>query len=290
VEHLARHFHLDRGFGEQLGAAALLHEDRVVAQSEGALVAGLVALDQQLERRFGAFEGKAVGLELLDDLAQRLWIDAVHLLAELLGAQLGIGLAAQLADDEPHHVADHARIDVLVGAAGAGRRGAVDAALVGERGPADIRLVIVRGDVHDLGDVAGHLGQFRQAAGRNGLERGLELQVGEDADQVGVAAALAVAVDRALDVAERRRPPRPESWQRPAPSRCGSGCPKRRRLRHSAGGEVILGKATDGSRGRSPTISSGHGAAVGVAQDQRPGARILEPRAEVARAYAGSSL
>ena len=163
VEHLARDLDLDRSLGEQFGAAALLHQDGVVAQREGPLVAGLVALHEQLERRLGALEGEAVGFELLDDLAQRLRIDAVELLAELLGPDLDVGLAAKLADHETHDVADDARVDVLVGAAGAGRRGAVDAALVGERGPADVRLMVVRGDVDDLGDVAGHLGQLGRA-------------------------------------------------------------------------------------------------------------------------------
>ena len=88
--------------------------------------------------------------------------DAVQLLAELLGAQLGVGLAAELAHDEAHDVADDARVDVLVGAAGAGRGRAVDAALVGERRSADVRLVVVGGDVGDLGHVTGQLGQLGQ--------------------------------------------------------------------------------------------------------------------------------
>jgi hypothetical protein len=164
VEHLARDLDLDRGLGQKLGAAALLHQNRVVAQREGPLVAGLVALDEQLERRLGALEREALGLELLDDLAQRLRIHAVELLSELLRPELRVGLAAELADHQAHDVADHARIHVLVGAAGPGRRRAVDAALVGERRPADIGLVVVGGDVDDLGHVAGHLRQLAEAA------------------------------------------------------------------------------------------------------------------------------
>ena len=90
---------------------------------------------------------------------------------------------------------------MLVGLLHARRRGAVDAALVGEGAGADIRLVRVWRDVGDLRHEARELGQVGQvAAAGDGLESELERQVRPDGDEVGVAAALAVAVDGALDV------------------------------------------------------------------------------------------
>ena len=66
-------------------------------------------------------------------------------MAELLGADRGVGPAAELGDDQPPGVADGRRVDVLVAPLDLGHGRAVDAALVGERGAADVRLVVVRG-------------------------------------------------------------------------------------------------------------------------------------------------
>ena len=71
-------------------------------------------------------------------------IDALELVAELLGADRDVGPAAELGDDQPPGVADRGRIDVLVAPLDLGDGGAVDAALVGERRAPDVRLVVVR--------------------------------------------------------------------------------------------------------------------------------------------------
>ena len=105
-----------------------------------------MAPDQELERGLGALEGEPVGLELLDQLGQRAGIDrAVEAVAELLGPELGVGPAAELADDQPALVADQGRVDVLVAPLDLGHGRAVDPALVGEGRAADVRLVVVRG-------------------------------------------------------------------------------------------------------------------------------------------------
>jgi hypothetical protein len=93
---------------------------------------------------------------------------------------------------------------VLVAALDLGHGGSVDAALVGEGGPTDVRLPVVRGEVGDLGDGSRELGELVEAPAACGDEReiGLEGEVCEDADHVRVAAALAVAVDRGLDMAD----------------------------------------------------------------------------------------
>ena len=76
----------------------------------------------------------------------------------------------------------------------------VHAALVGERAPADVGCVVVRRQVGDLGHAVCELGQLPQRAFGQAGEAELELEVGEERAEVRVAAALAVAVDRALHV------------------------------------------------------------------------------------------
>ena len=71
-------------------------------------------------------------------------------------------------------------------------------ALVGEGVAADVGLVGVRSQVAELVDEVGGLGQARELRGRDHFEAHLQLQCRQDRDEVGVAAALAVAVDRAL--------------------------------------------------------------------------------------------
>ena len=77
-------------------------------------------------------------------------------------------------------------------------RGDVQPALVGEGVAADVRLVGMRRHVADLVDQVGRLGQPLQAVGGDAVVAELELQRGQDRDQVAVAGALAVAVDGSL--------------------------------------------------------------------------------------------
>ena len=98
--------------------------------------------------------------------SSRASIDAVELVAELLGPELGVGPAAELADDEPALVADARRVDVLVAPLDLGHGRAVDAALVGERRAADVGLVVVGRDVGDLGHAP-----RRARSGRPGRRR-----------------------------------------------------------------------------------------------------------------------
>ena len=77
----------------------------------------------------------------------------------------------------------------------------VHAALVGERTWADERLVDAEVHVGDFVDVARQLGEMLGAlAAEHFIAFFLERQVGDDRDQVGIAAAFAEAVDRALHV------------------------------------------------------------------------------------------
>ncbi len=93
------------------------------------------------------------------------------------------------------------RVDVLEGARRAGDRGDVQAALVGEGGAADVRRVRRDRHVADVGDEVGGLGEPLELRRVERRQTHLELKGGDDGDEVGVAAALAVAVDRALHLA-----------------------------------------------------------------------------------------
>ena len=188
------------------------------------------------------------------------------MLAELLGPKLGVGFAAELAHDEPHNVADDARIDVLIGPIRLRNGRAVDAALVRERRPADVRLVVVGGDVHDLRDVARQFRELGELARRHGLERGLELEVREDAHQVRVAASLAVAVDRALDVANAVRHRRERVGHRQLRVVVAVDAPYH--ARRGVAVERLAGRPQD----RDQFV--GQRAAVGVAECQRRSAAV----------------
>ena len=70
---------------------------------------------------------------------------------------------------------------------------------------ADVRLAAVRRDVGDLADRVRDPGRLAQASGGQDLAALLDLQVADHGEQVGVAGALAVAVDGALHVRGARR-------------------------------------------------------------------------------------
>ena len=96
MEHLAVDLDLDRRLGLQLETPALLDEHGEVEHPERRDVAGLVAADEELERGLGALEREPVGLELLDEAAELARVDAVQLMAELLGPELRVGATAEL--------------------------------------------------------------------------------------------------------------------------------------------------------------------------------------------------
>ena len=78
--------------------------------------------------------------------------------------------------------------------------GDVHAALVGERVAPHVGRVGIGREVEQLGDVVGRRRERRQLGVGEALVAELELEVGDDRDEVGVAAPLAVAVHRPLDV------------------------------------------------------------------------------------------
>ncbi len=90
------------------------------------------------------------------------------------------------------------RVDVLVRVRVAAHGGHVDAALMGKGRLPNVSQVLIRCEVGHLGHVMGHVEQVRQPPVWQALQPQLDLQVGDERAQVGVAAAFAVAVDGAL--------------------------------------------------------------------------------------------
>jgi len=170
---------------------------------------------------------------------------------------------------------------MLVAALDLGYRRPVHPALMGKGTPADEGLVVGESDIGDLGDRAGKRGQVGNLAAPEGQKGqvGLEGQVGEDAYHVRVAAALAVAVDGGLDVAD-------------------PGLDRGDRVRDCQFGVVVgVNTPDDGGSRRvglqgdtrladDPQQLVGQGAAVGVAQYQAAGpgrARRAQGRKRISR-------
>ena len=185
---------LDRRLGLHAPVGALLGDHAPGLELEQRLVLARLAPDQQLEGAVGGLELEAAVLELLDALDHPRGGRVVQVAARVRdhGA-----LAGQLAHEHLARVADRGRVDVLER-----QRVGVDArdvhpALVRERVLAHVGLVGVGREVEHLRDQVRGLGQPLQR--RQARVAHLQLQVRDDRDQVRVAAALAVAVHRALD-------------------------------------------------------------------------------------------
>ena len=123
---------------------------------------------------------------------------ALHVDAQLVRAHADVAAPGQLGHHDVAPVAHPLGRNVLVAVRDLLDRGDVHAALVRERGAPDVGRVRARADVGDLADRARQLGQLGQVLLGNAAPLHLQLQRGDDRDQVGVAAALAPAVDRPL--------------------------------------------------------------------------------------------
>src|SRR4029453_12118155 len=185
----------DGGLGEVAAVLLALDQDPVALEGEGRLEGAALAADQQLEGGVGDLEGVAAVLQLLDpvqDPGPEGWV-GVQVETQL--ARLGehVGAAGELGDQHPGLVADPAGVDVAVGVGPAGDGRGVQAGLGGEGGRAHVRLACVGGEVGQLGDGVGGGGEGGQPVLGKQLQPLLELEAGDDGEQVGVTAALAVA-------------------------------------------------------------------------------------------------
>src|SRR5215472_5289043 len=192
-----------RGFRHRLRLAALLLDDDAEAvELEVGLVVAERALHEELEGGLGALELEPLVLHALEHLedAPRLRGVLVEVDAVFAGLPEDVGLPGQLGDEHPTVIAHDLGIDVLVGLGVLEHGGDVDAALVGEGGVAHVGLSIPRLAIGELGHEAGDVAQLTQVLARNAVEPHLEHHVGYDRHEVGVAAALPVAVDGPLHV------------------------------------------------------------------------------------------
>ena len=190
---------LDRRFGRRLAVARVLHVHVVVEQLEMGLEDAGALAHEQIEGPLGGFELVA-RMFLGDDLRKNL----VHQHLVVLDLVLGrhghdVGPSRQLADENPPLVADGLRGDVLVAGRVSSDGADMHPPLVREGAFAHERLMGWKVHVHHLVDVARQLGQVPHAVGQQQVVTVLlDRQVGKDADQVGIAAALSETVDRAL--------------------------------------------------------------------------------------------
>src|SRR3954470_1863137 len=185
---------LDRGLGLDPAVLALLGHDPPRLELEERLVLAGLAPDQQVEGAVGGLELEAAVLEVLDALDDPAGGGVVELDAGLLRAREHGAAARELGDQHLARVADRGGVDVLEGRGVGVDAGDVQAALVREGVLAHVGLVGVRDEVEQLVE---EVRRLRQAGERGeALVAHLELEVGDDRDEVGVAAALAVAVHR----------------------------------------------------------------------------------------------
>src|ERR1700722_3059667 len=163
---------------------------------------------QQLERRVGRLVGVADRLALLDDVEQAGDARVVLLDGNADALELGedVRTPRLVGDQDLALVADRFRPHMLVGRGILHDRGGVDAGLGRERAFADIGQMPVRRPVEDFIERVGDVGQVRELVVADAdLEAlgitGLELEIADQRNDVGVAAALAEAVEGTLNLA-----------------------------------------------------------------------------------------
>ena len=159
-------------------------------------------VEQQLVGGLGRRVFVAFGLALLDG-GQKLQDEGVVFIqveTEFPGLVKDVALAREVGQQHPPDIAHGLRGDVLVGE-GVFHHGAdMDAGLVGKGAVAHVGLVGTRRLVDRLRDEVGQGRERGQPALGQAGNAHLEFQGRDDRAQVGVAAALAVAVDGALDL------------------------------------------------------------------------------------------
>ena len=166
------------------------------------------AAGEQLEGGVGRLIGIALGLALLHLVEQTADARIVFRHRDADAVELGedVGASALVGDEQPAPVADEVRWHVLVGARILLHGGDMDAAFMREGRLADIRRVAVRRAIEKLIEDARDVGEraepLRRDAGLVALSVvRFQHQRRDDRGEIGVAAALAEPVQRALDLA-----------------------------------------------------------------------------------------
>src|SRR5918998_628677 len=119
---------------------------------------------------------------------------------QLLGLRPDRVLPRELPDRRAPEVAHPLGRDVLVGPGIPTDAVHVQPALAREGAPSHVRTVRVGGEVHELGDVVGGLGELPQTLVVEDLQAHLELQIGDRGDEIAVPAPLPDAVYGPLHV------------------------------------------------------------------------------------------
>ena len=179
---------------------AHLNHGHEVYQRKRRRIVRLHAAHKQFERRLGAFVLKAPIFALFYLLQQlaRLRLRQFGVRAEFARPPDDVAAPGQVGHQHALVIANRPRLRVLITMLHLGDGGCVQAALVRECAAAHIRLRVRRGHVGDFRHIAAGVGQRRQLIVRYAVHAHLDFQVGDDGDEVGVAAALAVAVHSAL--------------------------------------------------------------------------------------------
>ena len=194
---LVAHAHLERGqrAGDVVGALA---ERLKVQHLVEAPVLAQLAAHHQLEAVLGVLELVALELHLLELAADVVDDGVVAVDGGVHGVDEGEYAVApgKVGHHERARVAHRGGADVLEGAGVFHHAVDVHAALVGERAAADVGHAAVGGEVCHGADKVRKRRQLGQAG--EAIHAHLEHEVGDHAAQVGIAAALAKAVDGAL--------------------------------------------------------------------------------------------
>ena len=193
------HVYLHRRLGDGRVAGVLQHHDPVVVEREILFIPPYLLPQQQFKTPLGRLElipGILQFLHLLQHSLEHHLVAAQMKLLICLGGD--IALAAHLADQDSPGVADLFRIDVLIASDILLHRMHVHAAFVGEGGRPDIRLIDHRVQIRDLIDITADFRDPLQRPRPQAVQLVLQLQIGDQGQQVHVPAALAESIDRPL--------------------------------------------------------------------------------------------
>ena len=192
--------------GMSVRMRALFNHRHEVHKLKRRLIAVLHPPHKQFKRRLRALILEPAAFQQLYALQQlpRLRFRQVGVRTHLARLPQDIPPARQVRHQHAVAVADVLRRDVLVATLHLGHRRRVQPALVRECAAAHIRLRGRLRHIGDFGDIAARLGQRRQLRVRYAVHAQFQLEIGDERNHIGVAAALAVAVHCALNLLAAR--------------------------------------------------------------------------------------
>jgi len=250
----------DGGLGHRFLFLTALFVDHPEAEyGEIFLMATQGLFHQQFKRGFSPLELVTAVLHLLD-IVQNFQGDrifAVQVDIEFLGLGQDIGAAGEIGDQHAGAVADQLGAHMFIGFRMTLDGADMHAPLVREGRVAHIGLMLVGGDVSQLKDIAGKIPQVAHLLVADALFFHLDLEGRDDRAEVGIAAALAETVDGSLDLHDTL-------------------CDGNHRVGH---GTVTIVMGVNTERGLDVLLNllddfgqlEGHGAAIGVAEDDTVG-------------------